>query len=261
MSNKAISHKIKLLKQSILTLLLCLLLMFSTALPSLACTLLPAERVVCDISEHNGKVDFAQMKRAGAKGVFLRGAYGTKTDQLFLQNAENCEQNGLNYGVYQFVTFHYNTSLSPAKEKAKQQADHLLNVLKGRRVTGYIVLDLEVENGARVRMNPQELTSVVNYWLDYISSKGYKVMLYCSIGMLYTMLDPDRISVPLWIAYYPEDLTSYFSFPNTEWGNKMSAIRNRIYFWQYTCEGDGNLYGCESPNVDLSYAYQPFAIQ
>lgn len=212
--------------------------------------------IVVDISKWNGEIDFKQLKSSGVKGVMMRAAYSTSKDIRFDKNSAGCEANGIKYGVYQFATFHYNSTKDAAFTRAKQQADALLGYLKGKKIDGYVCLDLELESGQKLLMNADELTDVANYWCDYVQQAGYMPMIYCSVSWLQNNLVASRIHAPFWLAYYND--TGSYNFPKTGYGNYMNSIDGKITMWQYTDKGNGKAYGMESDYVDLNRLYHSF---
>ena len=143
-----------------------------------------AKGIVVDISKWNGNINFGTMKSSGVKGVMMRAAYSTSKDVKFDYNSQQCEVYGIDYGVYQFATFHYNTTKDAAMTKAKTQADYLISILKGKKIKGYVCLDLELESNYKLNMTADELTDVTNYYCDLIQKAGYNPMVYCSVSWL-----------------------------------------------------------------------------
>ncbi len=211
---------------------------------------------VADISKHNGDVDFYTMKQSGIEGVMIRAAYGTKEDIRFQEYTAAAQQANMPYGVYQFVTWHYGTDYNTAMSQANTQARYLLQLLQGKKVSGYVALDLELESGATLAMNPQELTDVANYYMGIIESAGYRPILYCSISWLNGKMVASQVKYPLWIAYYND--TGTFSFPQTNYGDSMRARSGDIYLWQYSSKGDGPSHGVSSQYLDMNRSYHSF---
>lgn len=212
--------------------------------------------IVVDISKWNGDINFGTMKQSGVKGVMMRAAYATSKDIKFDTYSSQCEIYGIDYGVYQFATFHYNTDKATAITKCKTQADALLSFLKGKKISGYVTLDLELESGYKLNMTPQELTDVANFWCDLVQKAGYKPMIYCSVSWMQNNLVASNIHAPFWIAYYND--TGTFDFPKTGYGQYMNSIDGKITMWQYTDKGNGAKYGTESEYIDLNRLYHSF---
>lgn len=211
---------------------------------------------VADISKHNGAVNFSAMRNAGVEGVMMRAAYGLKEDIKFEENSAAAQSAGMPYGVYHFVTWHYGTDYATAMSQADQQARYLLTLLQGKRVRGYVALDLELESGVTLVLNQSELTSVANYYMSIIESAGYRPILYCSISWLQNKMNASDVHYPLWIAYYND--TGSFQFPDTNYGNTMRNMSGSIYLWQYTSKANGPTYGVESAYLDMNRSYHSF---
>lgn len=212
--------------------------------------------IVVDISKWNGDINFTTLKNSGVKGVMMRACYATTKDAKFDRNSSECERLGIDYGVYQFANFHYGSTKDAAVTRAKTQADYLISLLKGKKVTGYVCLDLELESGYKLVMNKSELTDVVNYYCSIIESAGYKPMVYCSVSWLQNNLDASRIKAPFWVAYYND--TGSYNYPKTSYGQYMNSVDGKITMWQYTDKGKGSKYGSESEYIDLNRLYHSF---
>ena len=62
-----------------------------------------AKMIGIDVSEHNGKLDWATIKKAGISFAIVRTGYGTGyTDAYFKRNIEGALAQGIFVGVYHF---------------------------------------------------------------------------------------------------------------------------------------------------------------
>ncbi|MBQ9066361.1 MAG: hypothetical protein IJ133_02375 [Clostridia bacterium] len=211
---------------------------------------------IADISKHNGSVNFYTMKSAGVEGVMMRAAYGNKKDIRFDEYSTAAEQARMPYGVYQFVTWHYDTQFDEALRQCDTQINTLLNIIRGKKISGYVALDLELENGANLYLNKTELTYIANYYMNRVQAAGYRPILYCSISWLCNKMNQNDVQYPLWIAYYND--TGSFSFPDTTYGNRMRQMSGDIVMWQYTSKANGPQFGVESQYLDMNRAYRTF---
>lgn len=93
-----------------------------------------------DLSVHNGKVDFAALKRAGVQFAILRAGYGGdypgQQDSKFEEYIRRCEAAGLPWGAY-----HY--SYARDRAGALAEAKHFLRLLKGRKPAYGAWFDME----------------------------------------------------------------------------------------------------------------------
>ena len=215
---------------------------------------------VVDISKHNGDIDFNQMKASGVDGCMMRAAYGMAEDIRFEENSSKAEAAGVPYGVYHFVNWHYdsktNGDFNTAVQKAQEQANFLISLLQGKRVRGYVACDLELEANCTTSLSKEQMTSIANYYMDIIHSAGYKPMLYCSISWLKNRMNSDDVKYPLWIAYYHD--TGSFEFPDTNYGDSMRGMSDRIYLWQYSSGGYGPDYGAQAERIEMNRLYRSF---
>ena len=81
-----------------------------------------ATRKGIDVSEHNGIIDWAQVKASGIDFAIIRCGYGMdqtdQDDKQWLRNVTECERLGIPYGVY---IYSYATNTDRAKSEAEQQ--------------------------------------------------------------------------------------------------------------------------------------------
>ena len=81
------------------------------------------EKLVIDVSEHQGNIDWAKVKNAQVAGAMVRCGYGVKSpsqvDRQFYHNLSGCQAVGMPYGFY-----HYSYAMSAAE--AEQEAELLM---------------------------------------------------------------------------------------------------------------------------------------
>lgn len=216
---------------------------------------------IIDISKHQGNIDFNKMKKTNIDGIMCRCSYSGFKDSRFEEYYSKIIENNIPLGVYAYCTWHYSSfsvNRASAMISAESESNKLLQILKNKKITGPVAIDLEFESGQSTLLSKDEMTYVANYYLSKIKDAGYSPILYCSISWLFEHLNPEQIQVPLWIAYYHKDGFKGSSFPNTKYGNLMNLIKDRIFMWQYTSNGDGNLYGVSSQRIDINHCYRNF---
>lgn len=135
-----------------------------------------------DLSEHNGSVDFSQLKAAGVEFVILRigfgGDYPGQQDKRFEENVEKAEAAGLPWGAY-----HYAYAVDGAGGRA--EAAHALRLLKDRKPAYGLWYDMEDSSllGGRLAEAAEAFCSAVqaagvyagvyanlNWWNSYLTS-------------------------------------------------------------------------------------------
>lgn len=186
------------------------------------------ERLVIDVSYHQGTIDWEKVKAAGIEGVIIRCGYGmdmeSQDDKQWKRNADECTRLGIPFGAYLY-------SYADSIEKAQSEAQHALRLLNGYKLSYPVYYDLEeagTENGAADRMK---------VFADAIEAAGYWCGVYCNKSWWDNYLNTLGDRYTRWIARY-----------NTELG--MDAD-----MWQYSSKGKIN--GI-SGNVDVNHCYRDF---
>lgn len=192
-----------------------------------------------DVSNHNGKIDWEKVKNSGQVDfAIIRCGYGGNwwstdannwsQDDLFWEyNSSECERLGIPYGTYLY-------SYADTVEKARSEAEHVVRVLNGKKLSYPIYYDME-EN----RLNQLSTTQIANIaktFLTTMESYGYKnVAVYSSKYLFENKLTNAVFSdYPKWVAQY----------------NTTCTYRGNYHMWQYTSEGA--ISGING-NVDLNY--------
>lgn len=214
---------------------------------------------VLDISRHQLKMDFNKSRNNGVEYVVLRCAYSTSKDRKFDTFIKSAQSAGLPVGIYHFATWQYaskSKNFEKAKANAILQANKVIEILKSYTIQKFVALDFELESGQKMFGSKNELTQLCNLYLDKIKEAGYSPVLYGSIANLEYWLDLNKISYPLWIAYYNSDGFKSKEFPSGKYGNMMTNRKDEILLWQYSSKGIGNSYGAGSRYIDLNHRYK-----
>jgi GH25 family lysozyme M1 (1,4-beta-N-acetylmuramidase) len=189
-----------------------------------------------DVSYSQGRIDWDKVKADGIGFAILRCGYGddllSQDDAWFARNAAECERVGMPYGVYLF-------SYATTVKQAKSEAAHALRLLKGRRVTWPVFLDLE-DPATSGRLKPKKLGDIVTAFCEAVEKAGYQPGVYASKNWFTTKLtDPRLDRWPRWVAQYNSECT---------YGGDYAV-------WQFTSKGtvDGI-----AGHVDRDLAYVDF---
>ena len=194
-------------------------------------------RLGVDVSVFQGDIDWEQVKAAGYEFAILRIGYrgygeeGTlNADEKFEQNLENARKAGIDVGVYFF-------SQAVNEEEAKEEADFVLEHLKGQELQMPVVYDPEhiLEDEARTDgVTGEQFTQNAKVFCKAIEEAGYDAMIYSNMLWEAYELDLEKLSdYPVWYADYEE-------LPQTPY---------RFSMWQYS--STGSVPGIEG-NVDLN---------
>lgn len=177
----------------------------------------------------SGSNRLASRENAGVDFVFIRAGFrgwGTagdlRTDAYFKQNIEGATAAGLDCGVY-FFSQAINT------QEAVEEANYVLNLVKGYRLTYPIAFDTEYVSDPEARTNlanltAQDRTDIAKAFCDTIRANGYYPMIYASKSWLVDEMYPAQLTgYDIWLAQYANEYTYPYDF--------------RV--WQYTDQGTG----------------------
>lgn len=159
-----------------------------------------------DISEHNGKVDMKKLKAQGYSFVMIRLGYGdnliSQDDAMFETNVKNAEAAGLDWGAY---IYSYALNVS----QAKNEVQHTLRLLKGKKPTMPIAFDWEEDDYKEEKGYPTDavLRDIHRTYLSGIKEAGYYPMLYTGYDLLKGALNHPSIidTYDIWYAQWYTD--------------------------------------------------------
>ena len=171
-----------------------------------------------DISYANGNIDLSKVKAAGYDYVMIRCGYGsdllTQDDAQFDANVRKAESLGLPWGVYLY-------SYATCKAEALSEVQHVKRLLKGKKPTMPIALDVE-DSAYYTRhgcFNKATITEVVRTFIEGIRKAGYYPMIYTGIYWLAEYIDKSvYMSCDLWIA---------------QWNHTCQYTGDNLGMWQY----------------------------
>lgn len=193
-----------------------------------------------DVSHHQGKIDWAKVKKSGIDFVIIRVAArsissggGRIKDNYAQQNLKGATENNIPFGVYVY-------SQALTEKEAREEADWVLEEIAGYHPTLPVVFDYEYADGGRLKSSLSK-TKKTNNCLAFckkIEAAGYTPMLYANKSFLENSINAAAISqyYPIWLAHYSNS-TSY---------------TGSYEYWQYTSSGkvDGI-----SKRVDMNVRY------
>lgn len=176
-----------------------------------------------------GTIDWNAVKADGVDFVFARiGFRGTSSgtlssDAFYAKNIDGAMAAGLDTGVYFF-------SQAITVDEAVEEANYVLKLLDGRKLTGPVAYDWEMHDSTyRVYgTTPEMATACAKAFCDTIRAAGYDAMLYASSYVIYNKFDLSYLlGYPLW---YPEYKTASSTMLNPQMYYQMN-------YWQYTSSG------------------------
>lgn len=187
-------------------------------------------RLIIDVSEHQGNINWEQVKSTGVDGVIIRCGFGdniaSQDDKQWRRNADECTRLGIPFGAY---LYSYATSMT----QAESEAQHALRLVKGYKLSYPVYLDLE-EPGTQAGAVDR-----VKKCGDIIEAAGYWCGVYANLNWWNNYLSGlDRFTK--WVAQY-----------NSKCDYKGSGKD----IWQYS--STGRVAGIAG-KVDLNECYRDF---
>jgi len=126
-----------------------------------------------DVSKHNGDIDFNKVRDDDYQFVFIKASEGkTYKDDAFERNYKGAREAGLKVGVYHF--FRKNRT-------GKEQAENLLQAVKGKELDLPLVIDLEDDWGNGATIDRKTALERVMEMINILMDKGYGVMIYTNL--------------------------------------------------------------------------------
>ena len=163
-----------------------------------------AKIIGIDVSEHNGALDWATIKKAGISFAVIRDGYGTShTDTYFKRNVEGAIAQGIPVGIY-----HFSYALNAAG--AKKEAEYVLKLLepyKGK-IAMPVFFDFEYDTVAYakkqgVTLGREAFNAHTVAFCDAIQAAGYRAGVYYNLDYLKRFVDIDRVGKYVqWYAQY-----------------------------------------------------------
>lgn len=163
-----------------------------------------AKMIGIDVSEHNGKLDWAAIKKAGISFAIVRTGYGTgHTDAYFKRNIEGALAQGIHVGIY-----HFSYALNPAG--AKKEAEFVLKLLepyKGK-ITLPVFFDFEYDTVSYakkqgVTLGKESFNSHAVAFCETIRAAGYTPGVYYNLDYARNYVDKSRLGgYAQWYAQY-----------------------------------------------------------
>lgn len=186
-----------------------------------------------DVSKWNGDIDWQKVLNSDVDFAIIRCGYGdniTSQDDAFWQkNATECEKYGIPYGVYIY-------SYAQTTKQALSEADHVLRLVKGRKLTFPIYYDME--DKTQEKLTTTQRGELATTFLNEISKAGYPCGVYANLNWWNNLL-PETLGANTtmykWVAQYNNVGTTY---------------KGSYQMWQCTSQGrvDG-IYG----DVDINF--------
>lgn len=162
-------------------------------------------KVLCvDVSEHNGTLDWAKIKKAGISAAIIRTGYGTShTDKQFYNNMDGAIAQGLKIGIYHF-------SYALNVEGAKNEAVFVVKLLKQYKdkITLPVYFDFEYDTVSYakkqgVTLGKNAFNNHCVAFCEAIKAAGYKPGVYYNRDYYNNMVSLSSVGgYSQWYAQY-----------------------------------------------------------
>lgn len=193
-----------------------------------------------DVSEFQGKIDWAKVKKSGVEFAILKlgNIYdydANYKDSKFETNYKNARAQGIKVGAY---IYNYCNTVDTLKKGLKWAFEKLGN----KKLDLPIYLDMEdkdIQGESKAT-----LTKQVNEFAKCVKGEGYRSGVYANVNWLKNELNPDEFDkdISIWVAQY----------------NNECQYKGDYDIWQYA--SDGNVSGI-SGNCDMNYLYDESIIK
>ena len=179
---------------------------------------------VVDISEHNGNINFSQLKNS-VDGVIIRVGYGTDNyDRKWKQNVEGAIRNGIPFGFYWY-------SYALNESHAKQEVDRFLSAIKNYKPEYPIFIDMEDADYWKQKQGREHIANswagrelIIKTHINAYEKAGYFGGVYASKSWFDNM-SSDLNKYTRWVAHWTENPTSY---KNTSYGVHQYTSKGRV---------------------------------
>ena len=192
----------------------------------------------CDISSHNGNIDWGKVK-SQIDFAIIRLGYGDnierQDDSYFIKNVNGCINNNIPFGVY---IYSYALNLG-GSESIQSEVDHTKKMLSKISRKPFCVY-IDMEDASTEKLGKTLLTNFALEFCKQIKNAGYRAGVYANENWFKNYLQVSTIAsfgYSIWCAKYSSNK------PN---------ITSNYDIWQYSSTGrvDGI-----NGNVDMNYMY------
>lgn len=163
-----------------------------------------AKMLCVDVSEHNGTLDWAKIKKAGIDAAIIRTGYGVShTDKQFYNNMDGAIAQGLKIGIYHF-------SYALNVDGAKNEAAFVVRLLKQYKdkITLPVYFDFEYDTVTYakkqgVTLGKNAFNNHCVAFCEAVKAAGYKPGVYYNKDYYNTMVSLSSVGgYSQWYAQY-----------------------------------------------------------
>ena len=184
-----------------------------------------------DVSKWNGTIDWKAVAASGVQFAMVRAGIGKSkggatVDPRFLDNVCGAYENGIRVGVYLY-------SYAMSAEAAMKEADSLIGILAPVREKITFPVAYDLEETSQEGLGRQECTEMVRMFCETVGGAGYTPILYTNPNWLKNFLNPDDITVPLWLAHiekkpWGSDYKGEYVMHQYSWAGRVPGISGDV---------------------------------
>ncbi|MCI6858547.1 MAG: glycoside hydrolase family 25 protein [Eubacterium sp.] len=129
-----------------------------------------------DVSSHQGIIDWKAVKESGIDFAIIRCGVGmnqfNQDDPQWVNNVRGCEENRIPFGVYLY-------SYADSVKKAESEAEHVLRLIRGHKLTHPVYYDLEDPYILR-HTTPAQRVKIAKKFTGIIKKAGYNTGIFAT---------------------------------------------------------------------------------
>ena len=178
-----------------------------------------------DVSKYQASINWKKVADAGVEYAIIRMGFrgmneGTlEKDQYFDANMKGAIENGIKVGVYFF-------SQAVNEKEAIQEAEFVLNAIKGYKVEYPVIFDTErvtTYNARANELNMETRTALCRTFCGKIAEAGYKPMIYANTKYMIMGIDLTKLKdIDKWFAVYSSSITYPYDFQMLQYSDSGS---------------------------------------
>lgn len=194
-----------------------------------------------DVSHHNGKLDWNKIKNDGVQFAIIRTGFGkaipSQKDREFDRNYTEAKRVGIPIGAY-----HY--SYATTVEEAREEADFVLDIIRGKQFEYPIYFDIEDE--VHTKLSKKACSDIVKAFCTRLEENGYWCGVYSFDAFFKSSLTQEiQKRYAIWVARVE---------------NVKPSICKTYQMWQYSWKGKVKGSSAET-DMDICYVDYPSMIK
>ena len=156
-----------------------------------------SEVKIADFSHWNAGLKYSLLPSLGVYGAILRVTeQNNQKDRSFDAHVAGLKAN--NIPIFSYYKYSYGLNMDAIRNEANQ----VVNVLKQYpESTGKIVW-FDLEDSSQLRLGRATLMKFAAEFKSIIEKAGYRFGIYCSSGVLDSIIDTNAVNYDLWLAAY-----------------------------------------------------------